>query len=550
MAMTGKSLGPFCVAAVFAILATCLLPAYASPTDGEKELIEDFWERTDMSNKPGSVVLRIDLDLDGDGQAEILLANQENHSKHGEQDWQIYKRVGGSQYRYIGYAGFSQSSFQVLQNPPRLEAFSFSDAHEDTPEGIQRSASVVTYLFGPTGMIMDSMIELDEAEVKAKLAQMEAWRNAVKPHFYGAEVDKDGKFANPIWDDWQTRKPAEGAIDLETLVVIESPSPKMPTAADFNEQGMQLMQQKNFERAAAKFKTALLWSDHKNALYANNAGFALYKAQSYDKAVEWFKTTIGLDRNRAVAYLNLGDALVKLSRNDEAREEYKKYLDLAPDSKSAPDVKRKLESLSAGGQAADESLLDHLIDLSGAPLDTDTRKSVLRMELDITGDGKPEVLLAATWTGSPNGMLWVVYTPKTNGRYQPLGVLLFGYDTFYYSALGSYVCSAVHTGSTMPGFAYYRVGIDGIREITDESFRPLEDPVVTMDAWQKRARPPVYEDTLEDLRTSAAPQWKDADAEKPVPAIGKLDAKVTETGACSAEKFLQDYRNAGCVPTH
>jgi tetratricopeptide (TPR) repeat protein len=53
------------------------------------------------------------------------------------------------------------------------------------------------------------------------------------------------------------------------------------------------------------------------------------------------KRPIEIDPNRALAYLNRGDALTKLSRSAEARQAYSKYLELAPDSKSAPDVKKR-----------------------------------------------------------------------------------------------------------------------------------------------------------------------------------------------------------------
>jgi hypothetical protein len=170
------------------------------------------------------------------------------------------------------------------------------------------------------------------------------------------------------------------------------------------------------------------------------------------------------------------------------------------------------------------------------------------MELDVTGDGKPELFLSATWTGGQNGVVWAVYTPRADGRYQPLGVLVFGHHSFYYSVEGSYVCSAVHTGSTTPGFVYYHIGADRIREITERSFRPSGNPVAKMRDWQAKGRPQVYEDTLADLKASATPQWKDTDTEEVVSSVGKLDAKVTESSDCSAEKFLGDYRNAGCVP--
>ena len=108
---------------------------------------------------------------------------------------------------------------------------------------------------------------------------------------------------------------------------------------------MLLYKEKKYTEAANKFiKAAEL--DPTSALFANNAGFAFYKLQNYEESVAWFKKAIALDANRAVAYINLGDAYGKLQRNAEARQSYEKYLELAPASKSAADVKLKLQALA------------------------------------------------------------------------------------------------------------------------------------------------------------------------------------------------------------
>jgi len=106
------------------------------------------------------------------------------------------------------------------------------------------------------------------------------------------------------------------------------------------------MKEKNYEAAAAKFAEAA-YLNPKSAEYSNNAGFALYQTRKYEASVDWLKKAVGIDPKRAVAYVNLGDAYAKLKRNAEARQAYKEYLELAPDSKSAPDVKKKLEALPA-----------------------------------------------------------------------------------------------------------------------------------------------------------------------------------------------------------
>ena len=117
------------------------------------------------------------------------------------------------------------------------------------------------------------------------------------------------------------------------------------TAPALNDQGMLLYKEKKYTEAANKFiKAAEL--DPTSALFANNAGFAFYKLQNYEESVAWFKKAIALDANRAVAYINLGDAYGKLQRNAEARQSYEKYLELAPASKSAADVKLKLQALA------------------------------------------------------------------------------------------------------------------------------------------------------------------------------------------------------------
>jgi hypothetical protein len=111
-----------------------------------------------------------------------------------------------------------------------------------------------------------------------------------------------------------------------------------------NGQGLQLMKQKNYAAAVPEFVEAAR-ADPRNSSFANNAGFAFFKVQKYEESVYWLKKAIEIDPKRAVAYINLGDAYAKLNRAPEARRAYAKYLELAPNSKSVPDVKKKLDAL-------------------------------------------------------------------------------------------------------------------------------------------------------------------------------------------------------------
>jgi peptidoglycan/xylan/chitin deacetylase (PgdA/CDA1 family)/tetratricopeptide (TPR) repeat protein len=122
------------------------------------------------------------------------------------------------------------------------------------------------------------------------------------------------------------------------------PSPAEQALA-LNDQGMRLYKEKKYPEALAKFVEGAT-ADPANAQLSNNAGFVLYRTQKYSDSLVWFQKAIASDPNRAVAYLNLADACAKLRRAADARQNYQKFLDLAPNSKSAPEVKAKMAALA------------------------------------------------------------------------------------------------------------------------------------------------------------------------------------------------------------
>lgn len=126
--------------------------------------------------------------------------------------------------------------------------------------------------------------------------------------------------------------------------VSQGQSKNPHSAKTLNEEGMELMRVKSYAAAADKF-TEAFHLDPNEAEFANNVGFAWYRAGKVQDSVLWFQQAVSLDPMRAVAYLNLGDAYGKLNNNAGARRAYTKYLELAPSSKSAPDVKKKLDAL-------------------------------------------------------------------------------------------------------------------------------------------------------------------------------------------------------------
>src|SRR5690348_13186828 len=133
--MNGNPLALTSLLLVVSILAICLPSPVSFARASDVAMVDDFWTRSEMENRPGSGVWRFDLDLDGDEQPEILLANQELAGKHGDLEWQVYKCVKGLRYRFLGSLSFSRVGFQVLQGPARVEALWFSDEHDRDASG-------------------------------------------------------------------------------------------------------------------------------------------------------------------------------------------------------------------------------------------------------------------------------------------------------------------------------------------------------------------------------------------------------------------------------
>jgi tetratricopeptide (TPR) repeat protein len=174
---------------------------------------------------------------------------------------------------------------------------------------------------------------------------------------------RDGKIANvlaqlqiegrPVMVQWATGKyvdewtrellPYFGAYTY----VSPSDRAKVDTrrkAAAHNVRGIALMRQKKYDDAANEFAGANL-TDPGNPEYLNNLGYSHYKNEDFELAIRYFGEALEFDPRRAIAYANRGDAFVRLQRYVEARKDYAKFLEFAPDAKLAPEVRKKLEAL-------------------------------------------------------------------------------------------------------------------------------------------------------------------------------------------------------------
>lgn len=67
-----------------------------------------------------------------------------------------------------------------------------------------------------------------------------------------------------------------------------------------------------------------------------------FKRHNYTAALSRFQEAVKWNPNMADAYLHIGEAAEKLKDKTTAKQAYQKYLELAPDSKEAERLKKKV----------------------------------------------------------------------------------------------------------------------------------------------------------------------------------------------------------------
>jgi tetratricopeptide (TPR) repeat protein len=70
-----------------------------------------------------------------------------------------------------------------------------------------------------------------------------------------------------------------------------------------------------------------------------------FKKGKYRAAAERFREATKWNAGASEAWLRLGDAEEKQKDSKAAKEAYTKYLDLSPDAKNAPEIRKKLEKI-------------------------------------------------------------------------------------------------------------------------------------------------------------------------------------------------------------
>ena len=66
----------------------------------------------------------------------------------------------------------------------------------------------------------------------------------------------------------------------------------------------------------------------------------------YEEAIAWFEKTLQIDPQRSIAYINLGDAYLKVDKHAPAKQAFEQYLVLAPSGRSANYAQEKIANLT------------------------------------------------------------------------------------------------------------------------------------------------------------------------------------------------------------
>lgn len=164
-------------------------------------------------------------------------------------------------------------------------------------------------------------------------------------------------------------------------------------------------------------------------------------------------------------------------------------------------------------------IVDHFAGKSNGDYDPDGR--VFRIDVDLTGDGEPELLLAHSFGSGTGGQPWHVYSPAVGGwRY--LGVMFCKHAGFGIDEETGLLVAYQHMSAESGGVVELSVTPNGIIEVSHSRLLTVGDEELTrafdvIRRWQDAKRPVAVVVDYQELRKTLRPQWMDVNTWKPAP---------------------------------
>jgi hypothetical protein len=110
-------------------------------------------------------------------------------------------------------------------------------------------------------------------------------------------------------------------------------------------------------------------------------------------------------------------------------------------------------------------------------------RSIARFDLDVDGDGRPELFLG--FPGNQYGQDWSVYKLEGDGTCSPLGRLFFHYQAFYYDLAERRLWAYVRVTGATGGWTQFRLARSGFVEDTSPGKRDVEVDMARAQSWQR-----------------------------------------------------------------
>ena len=99
-------------------------------------------------------------------------------------------------------------------------------------------------------------------------------------------------------------------------------------------------QTKNYNEALAVCNEGMNVPDANQKIIAYNAGNIAFSMGNYSDAEQWYTIAIAADEVYASPVLNRANARLRAGKYGESREDYIKYLELAPDTEQRPQIEK------------------------------------------------------------------------------------------------------------------------------------------------------------------------------------------------------------------
>jgi hypothetical protein len=164
-------------------------------------------------------------------------------------------------------------------------------------------------------------------------------------------------------------------------------------------------------------------------------------------------------------------------------------------------------------RANEQPLLAHFEDAS--EIVTVGPISIFRMELDVTGDGVPELFLSQSQNAGPAGNWWMVYSPQGDGTYRFLGDLVFHRKLFSFDDEKMELTALGGQSASQAILSVYRFHSDGIEVMSQEELSMMseaaQDARRDFEEWGERERPVVWWASLSDVEAGGTATWKGLD---------------------------------------